>query len=266
VEANARRLLEVFTRPSGVVIQRMNDYGNHPKLYYRVKTGSPAAWTAWAMAYSPIENTPVDVFTPTVWTSLGENKGINLKVMTYNVAHYNKDTANLMPEAKILNFRKMLMQYNPDAILLQEHGLYVYDNMDSNAVLYMPQFPYDNGSGVTGPNVKSKRQLTNAGSVSYTDGLAAIKYGVITIDNKKILLATTHNAIVRTEGEYDPEASIIARNAEYQQLIKWVSGAITLNNSSSQPTSAPTPCSPAFRRTAVPLSYVIVWIPAPAAC
>ena len=84
------------------------------------------------------DNTP---YSETIVPSSIVNEGViknaaRVRVMTYNVAKYNNNTATPMPDEKVQNFRKLIDEYHPDFLCTQEDMLY-YDNSSKDAVAYL---------------------------------------------------------------------------------------------------------------------------------
>ena len=161
---------------------------------------------------------------------------MELKIMTYNVSHYNCDTAVFLPSEQERNFVDLIGSEFPDFMGIQEGAMYMDsgNSVASYTQLYLPVFPewYRNGYNA---NVVFGHKAKGSGSnmaqtVGYTNlhnENRSICFAIYEINSKKILVASTH---IAWEMDGDPlsSASINERLAEYTELMQWANSQIPL--------------------------------------
>ena len=163
-------------------------------------------------------------FTAASISSQGENKGLNLRIASYNVALYvhNHTTTNLAND-KIFGFRNLFSAVNPDIVGVQEDYEYI-DRADTpntqsaQNYIYNPLLPYTSGTG--GVSIKSKIQPGSGKVLLYTSG-RPLRYAIYTLSNSKTLL------MVSTHPSGSADATSI-REAEYTELFQWLDGETDL--------------------------------------
>lgn len=211
-------------------------------VYIRRKAGSPMTWSGWNVITSPTENNERSIpesFAPASNASQGANVGDKIRVMSYNICQFNNDSSVYISDSKLLNLRKMFYQANADILMLQEDREYI-DSGNTKAsmnYMYLPVYPTTIGAG--GANIRSKMSLTNGGTVFYNTTGRVLRYAVHTIGSKVILVVSTHPIWKYNGNEGDSAESIAARKTEYEELFKWVAGAITLKNGSNVDVTVP---------------------------
>ena len=178
-----------------------------------------------------IPDTIVDNYDATISTiSQGSNDGVKLKVVSYNVAKYNNDTSVYLPTAKEINFKKMLCKIAPDILALQEDRKYVTEGNErlSLTTLYNPIFPYEylETSGLQ-CTIRSKTPAVTHDLLKYSNG-RWIEIATYEINGKTLLFGSTHPVANYESTGIDSEESIAARLIQYQELISWLNGEITL--------------------------------------
>lgn len=223
---SGRRYLRVVPRLATLLMQVLY-YPAGNKMYMReLASGS---WSAWKLVNDiGVNDTNVIETTDYHSNSALENIGVNLKIMSYNVANYNNDTSTYLSDEKRTNFKKMLYKAKADFIGLQENRQYIDANNTKTAesYLYKPIYPFLYHA-TSGGCIASKMQAISADRVGYTNG-RSLSYATFAIGNKILLMITTHPVAVQDGTSADSEQSISARKTQYQQLFQWISGEITL--------------------------------------
>lgn len=199
------------------------------RTFIRSKTSSNP-WSAWQEQNQQEIIQQFDtLFASSGYTSSSTtpNDGYKLTVMSYNVANYNNDTATYISDAKIHNFKKMLATFKPDFIGSQEDRGYLdgNDSVDAMENLYKPIFPFK--SGVGGTAIYSKINYDSADVLVYTNG-RNLRIGYYTINSKTVLIISTHPVYDYNSTGGTSAESIAARALQYEELLKWATGAITL--------------------------------------
>ncbi len=247
-----RRCLFVFRYPDEDYTAQLflNYYDEHTRAYMRVRSGATPTWQDWHLIYDAEKlregaisaKTVSESFTPTPQSAHGNNTGTNLRIMQYNVAHYNHDTATYLPSDKAFNFRKLLRATNPDVLLLQEDNAWIdgpepTGTKSTKEYLYNPQYPYGTGDGDV--TIRAKFQTTSNGVVK-TSVDRSIRYGILTIDEKAVLLVSCHAPWGYEGHDGESAEAKAARATYYQEVCKWCAGGISLPDYYTQnPTSAP---------------------------
>jgi hypothetical protein len=192
------------------------------------------------------EDNVVDTYNAAIETpGQGENVGEIIKVVSYNVAKYDNDTDPVVyiPTDKQINFKKMLSQINPDFIATQEDRHYITGGSGTVALtaLYNPIFPYEYIQATGGqlrPAIRSKKQAISNGQVVFSNGRWT-HYATFEINNKILLLTSTHPVASYNNTDYDSAESIAARLTQYTELFQWFNGSISLKNPSGADVSCP---------------------------
>lgn len=219
-------------------------------IYARRRTGSASNpnWTDWIKVSSIkdmqtalrfLNNTELQNYEPVSRNSQGNNVGAKIRVMSYNICHFNNDTSTYISAEKLGNLHKMFMEVNADFICLQEDDRHI-DSAEtklSKSYLYYPVYPIsvvddvypDNDTA--GVNIRSKQGFASRDSLEFSNtNHRALRYGVYEIDGKTLLLISAHPGLTEEE-----------RAEEYEKLFKWINGEITLNRYyTSTPVSVPT--------------------------
>lgn len=192
-----------------------------------------------------LPKTIVDDYDATISTnSQGANAGIKLKVVSYNVAAYNNDTEVYIPTSKEINFKKMLCEIAPDILAVQEDKKYITGSSGRLALksLYNPIFPYEyheQAASALTCTIRSKTPAVTHDLLEYSTG-RWIEIATYEINGKTLLFGSTHPVANYNQTGIDSEESIAARLVQYQELVQWLNGEITLNRKgSSTPVSCP---------------------------
>ena len=208
---------------------------NRGRLFQRTK--SSGTWGSWMELYnknwlnkiynvvSPSNNNKCDTYTFSSQSVQGANTGDRLKIVSYNVAKYNNDTATYISAEQAANLKKMLMSYDADVLGIQEDNQYV-DGVSNSSLeyIYYPVYPYKAGSNSV--CVHSKTPINSTKMMQYSTG-RYIRYTMI----GSLLFICTH---------FSPAAEDIAkRTTELNELFDWINGNITLMDTASNPTSVP---------------------------
>ena len=188
-------------------------------------------------------NTISESFTPSAQAFQGANKGEKLRIMTYNVAAFDNDTATMISDEQVLNLRKMLGIVNADILCIQEDNQYIDSGnaKASHSHVYLPQYPYKHGSN--GGVIHAKQQAVDGGSLNlmFTNG-RYMRFATYQItDSIKVLVCCTHPVYNYNNTGGESASSIAARYTQYSEMFDWIDGNITLNDQSSgDPITVPT--------------------------
>lgn len=233
--SSGQRLVRVFSYSESATDYRIQEFINQTtnKYYVRVRTGGAnGSYTSWAQINKQTngeDNTNVIEYNNAeIPAANSANNGIDMTIMSYNVANYNNDTSTYINDTQLVNFKKMLSLYRPDIIGLQENREYI--DADSSKLahtyIYTPIFPYFYGPG--GATIVGKNSGQNTDILSFSNGRAT-RIIYFTIDNKTLLFISVHPVAAYNNTAYDSAESIAARQTQYDELMKWVSKEITLN-------------------------------------
>lgn len=151
-----------------------------------------------------------------------------LRVMSYNVAHYNNDTSVFINDDTIKRYKKMLKDLNPDFIGIQENRFYI-DNenvVPVSETLYFPQYKYMSGENET--VVISSIKAIEDNTLVYSNG-RWLQYAIYEKDNKRIMIVSTHMSPKEAD-EY-----IEARKIQYSEMMKWINNEIPLSEIKNGP-------------------------------
>ena len=205
------------------------------EIHTRRKAGSPATWENWKKLYNSLDyelatngNTVSESFSAVSVASQGENKGDRIKVMSYNVANFNNDTATYIPDDKLFNLKRMLYHANADIVCCQEDRGYIDsgNSKESTKYVFYPTYPYKYGDG--GVTIHSHKQGVSGNLLKYTTG-RTLRYMTYSIGTKTLLMVSTHPGLTETN-----------RAQEYSELFSWLNGVISLATYSGDlPTYAP---------------------------
>lgn len=162
-------------------------------------------------------NTYVSTFTPKAEASQGANIGDKIRISSYNVAHYNNDTATYLPDDKVFNFRKVLYKMNADIVCIQEDRETIDSGeaKDSTSYLFAPQYP--NKYGTVETTIHSKMANANASYYLLFATGRRLTYSLFEIGAKKVLLVSAH-----------PGLNVADRLSDYTQLFDWLNGDLGL--------------------------------------
>ena len=210
------------------------------------------SWTSWV--YSNNENDSQIVtryISATDYQSdvTSPNTGIELNVLSYNVAKYNNNTTTYISETKLANFKKLLSKYRPDIIGVQEDNKYLNQAYNSSPTessiytdkrLYKPVLPYYVSNDGSGAMVRSRFSQSWGKKMFLSDLIDGVRGdGRITamttlFNSTDVLLVCSVHALAALAGysSSSPE-SRAARFADYENLFAWISGERTLTEVSS---------------------------------
>lgn len=238
-DSNMFKFLEVFVDGTQIW-QRYVGYKQTSPTdafeYIRIYDGS--AWKSWFKCfsmkdfrdlydYAHQENTVVVSFTAGSIASQGNNVGDKLRVLSYNVANYNNDTATYVSDTKICNLRKVLNKANADIACIQEDREYIDsgNTKPSSNYLYYPKYPYTSGTG--GVTIKTRFGGTHS-YILKLSGNRVIRTYLLTYGDKKVLVISAHPIANYNNTGYASAESIAMRKSEYEEIFKWCNGLITL--------------------------------------
>ena len=217
-------VLEVFkTFDASYAVQRITCTHGSSDTYIRVRSGSPAVWGAWMVE----NNNRIFATTADSFTGTYENTGTKVKIMSYNVANYNNDTGVYISDEKLINIKKLLSENDPDIIAVQEDNYLNGVDKSAKEYLYMPKYPAEYGTG--GATLKSKiNAVNNIGAIWFNDELRTFRAAIFSINNNKILMVSLHAVYNYNNTGGESAESIAVRNAEYDDIFKWVNNEISL--------------------------------------
>lgn len=238
--ASYRKMLYVFHRiGTSYVTQMLIGYlENNTMLFYiRARSGSPATWQPWTKFYnsadleafiiSQSDNTSM-TFTPAAITAGPANVGEALRIMTYNVAKWNKDTSTFLTDEKIFNVREFLSDTQPAIVCTQEDGPIdaTSGSRPSATWIFNPAIPQHYGAGQCCIHSRAAA-LENVGVV-WMQSTRPIRAAVYTINNKRVLICSVHPLANKDSTGSSSVESIAERLTEYTQLFNWVMGRVQL--------------------------------------
>ncbi len=249
--ASYRKILQVFHRiGTSYVTQMMYVYLENKTMqfYIRARSGSPATWQPWTKFYDSalldeVENLISDntsmIFSPAAYESGPANTGQALRILSYNVAKWNKDTSTYISDARLFNVRDFLSRYQPDITATQEDGP-IDGSGGSKPVekwVFNPAQPYHYGGGQCCLHSRIAAAV-NVGVV-WMQSTRPLRSAIYTINSKRVLVCSVHPLANKdSTGSSSPE-SVAERVVEYTQLFDWVMGRIQLN---LYPNNTPTSC------------------------
>jgi len=232
--------LFVYNDPSGYMVQELimlsSTYAG--SIYVRRKTGE--GWTDWikvcskkdfdtlsAKVDSIVPNTISESFIRSVFASQGANVGQKLRVMSYNICHFNNDTATYISDEKLCNLKKAFYKANADIVGTQEDSLTIDgSSASSDSYFYYPLYPYKIGG--QNPSIHSKFTYGENDMLEYSNG-RFLRYGVYTISESITLLVVSTHPVANYDNTGATSAESIAQRAiQYDELFKWVNGDIDL--------------------------------------
>lgn len=229
-----QRIVRVYSAAESPNAYRIQEFYNQTtnKYYVRVRSGGASGtYTGWVQINKKAgsENTSVIEFNNTeILAGSSDNSGIDLTVMSYNVANYNNDTSTYISDAQIVAFKKLLSSTRPDIIGLQENAEYLdsASTKASHTYLFTPVFPH-----MYGPNsssIASKITGHDVDILTFSNGRAT-RVIYFTINNKTLLFVSAHPVANQNGTGIASAETIAARSTQYDELMKWVHQEITLN-------------------------------------
>ena len=238
----ANFLMIVMPQTASYIVQQCWNYGGNGSLviYNRLKSGSGGGtWTDWRKQIDlnikylneGVKPLPASIsmgdFVATAQATQGNNVGTELTVVSYNIANYNNDTSTYISDTQIFNLKRLLHAINADILCLQEDTEYIDANSAKPSTTYIYRPVYPNVLGVGGPTIRSKRAMTGSNTLKYSNG-RVLRYGLMSIDNKTVLVINTHPSPFSSENEDQLHA------VQYEELFKWANGQISLQEYSGQ--------------------------------
>ena len=190
------------------------------KMYSRISTNAAGtAWTDWRGKDPVVDNTNVLEYTRVASNVTASNVGDKIRVMSYNVAHYDNDTTTFIPDGKLVNLKKMIGNVGADLLGLQEEGQYIdaSNTQLASAYIYNPLYVKKYGEG--GSCIYSKSAATSGGLYSLTSG-RSVRWSIFPVKNNKTLFFGSFHA---TPGD----DQIATRSQEYGELISFANSKNT---------------------------------------
>lgn len=170
------------------------------KVYVRVKAaGSAATWGNWnTFDYIWNESNAsksFNQFAEAVQSGVSV-AGDRVRIMAYNVAHYNNDSSTYLDSIheKLINIKKLLMFSKADIIATPEDSEYIdgEQTKDSNQWLYNPIYPFRVGGGSC--CLHSKTQYVESKNIVLPGGWT-IRRGTIRVNEKNLTVYSVHLAV-----------------------------------------------------------------------
>lgn len=196
-------------------------------IYTRLRKGATPTWSAWVNITSSNDSTLSESFTAHSNNAQGNNVGLNLSVLSYNVANYNNDSNTFIDDEHIFEFIKTLYDCNADILTIQEDREYIDEENTKNTTeyLYYPSYPNRIGTGAN--TIRSKFPTSNSGTLTFSNG-RILRYTVYSNGSYNLLICSTHMVWSYNNTDPDSADSISARNIQYSELFNWVNGNIAL--------------------------------------
>lgn len=147
------------------------------------------------------------------------NEGTKIRLLTYNVAHYNHDTANYISDEQLIAIKRLLLDAKADFIGIQEDREYIDSDNTKNTMerIYKPIYPYRYSTFIN--SVFSKLPAETSGELQYSVSGRYIRYCTYTVNtNKTLLVCCTHCSVNEAE-----------REAQYEELCKWLNGDVQIS-------------------------------------
>lgn len=164
-------------------------------------------------------------FTPAAESSQGANTGDKVRIMSYNVAHYNYDTSLYISDDKVLNFRQMIAKANVDYVCTQEDAANIDGDTGSKPsvdYVFNPVLPFTVSGGSETMIHSRFLQSTEAHHALCFATRRWLDYATFDYGAKKLLIVTAH-FYPGSETE-----AITNRAVEVSELFKWISGEVDL--------------------------------------
>lgn len=206
-------------------------------MYQRMRAGSPAAWKDWiCCSGEQLDNYTSGSFTASATSSADTYSGQRVRLMQYNVAQWNNNSNNYFTNARILAFRKLLMDKEPDFVTCQEEATYI-DSASSKtpmSYLFRPTYPASYGGDSCYVHSRGDSSVTTNNRLWLNAGEGSkhgrIGYGLYTVGSKTLLVVSVHAFADIDDSGSDSQTNIDNRLAEYEDLFAWLRGEGTLNN------------------------------------
>ena len=175
------------------------------KIYSRSKAGTASA--TWGKWYTQEQGNWNESKTSKSFneyeeenTSITPVAGDRVRVLSYNVAHYNNDTSTFIDELheKLINFKKLLMFVNADIIATPEDNEFINSasTKDSTTWLYKPIYPFKVGGGSC--CLHSKLQYTLTRNITLPSG-SIVRMGAIPVGSKSLTVYSVHLPVSSAE-------------------------------------------------------------------
>ena len=213
-------------------------------VFYRIATGSGPTWNEWRNCLTDnLDNTNTTTFVPDESTANTGYTGAPLRIMTYNVEHWDHDKSTAITNARVKQVRAFLADKQPNFVCVQESG---YIDKEPNQVrtatnyVFRPLYPKDYGRGEVRIHSRMTSDPTEEAAgdfpatwcngcvqLTYTRRLSYLR---VTYNGRKVLICSVHCIAApdyETPGA-DP-ASVAARLEQYETIFSWLSREITLN-------------------------------------
>lgn len=157
----------------------------------------------------------------------GNQKKNYISILSYNVANYDNDTMKYISEDKMFNFKSLINHLNTDFICIQEDNEYVDEGKKCNSfdILFSSKYMYKVGKNGTTIMSKFKQETDNV--LLYSNG-RILRYALYYVDENAVIVVSTHMIANYENTGFESEKSIRARQIQYDEMMKWVSGEISL--------------------------------------
>ena len=227
-----RRYLFVYAHGASKV-QFMYTHEPRYSMHVRYYT-SGSGWSEWVTVIEqPIFDNEVVTSVVEVGSHITSSPKARLRVMSYNVANYNHNSAVYIPDEKIHNFRSMLNEYNCDFIGTQEDALYIDNSSKSPLDWLYHNMIYKAGQG--GVAIYSNITPLSGGIYKLAGDvtrLLRVAYYTI-LGDKKLAVISCHPVAGYSDYSADSAEAVALRLTEYTSIYNFVKGTGTLVNYST---------------------------------
>lgn len=191
-------------------------------IWYRRHTGS--VFTEWKlMSDTYVENTQEAQASNYKSISTRPVIGDTIRVMTYNVAHYNNDIGSYgfpseILHEKVRNLKKMLIRANCDIVCIQEYVQMLDKEGSVSALenLYSPLYPYVFTFG--SPAIYTRSELSDTGEVAPPIAMnRPYILGTLNFKNRSILIANAHMSPNASPEDYKTELTQIMNGIQSRE-------------------------------------------------
>lgn len=144
------------------------------------------------------------------------NKDARVKILSYNVARWNNDSATYIPTEKTINVKKLIMDTDADVVCLQEDAEYIDGDSLKNTLsnVFAPLYCYKAGvGGATIYDKKSDDFHTYTLLDDENNTLITVRKTEVEVDNKTLVVYNAHFTVS------SPENRLAQLNGFFDQII-----------------------------------------------
>lgn len=224
------RTIITYGVPSGNVYDQLFYNSSTGNVY--IRTYHNSQWYAWALLNEKpktfnesreSQNTDT-TYTTSTGTNNG-NKAARVKVLSYNVAKWNNDSATYIDAEKTINVKKLVMYTDPDVVCLQEDAEFIDGDGLKNTLanVFAPLFCYK--AGVGGATIYDKK---NSEFHTYTllddenNTLLTVRKTAVTVDSKTLTIYCAHLSVSSAEKRLEQLTAFFDDIIDVEQPAYWV--------------------------------------------